>query len=268
MPTYLCATCGTSFAPAAAPPRSCPICEEERQYVPAGGQAWTTTAALAAGHRNAWRRHQPGLYSLQTVPAFAINQRAFLVRTPQGHILWDCIALLDEATREIIAALGGLAGIALSHPHYYTTMQDWAAAFDVPVHLHAADRAHVVRPDDRLRFWEGDSLPLAERLTLVRAGGHYAGGTVLHWAEGEGVLLVGDIVQVTPGARGVSFQWSYPNMLPLSAARLRQLTDRLAPWRYQRIYGAFLGQEVAQGGEAMVAACAARYRRLLEAPAT
>jgi hypothetical protein len=214
--TFLCATCGTSYSDLPQPPQRCPVCEDERQFVPASGQAWTTREALADAHRNAWARHEPGLLSLQTVPAFAINQRAFLLCTPQGNILWDCIALLDPATEELVHGLGGLSAIAISHPHYYTTMQDWAAAFGATIHLHAADRDWVMRPSPKIHFWEGDMLALSSAVTLIRAGGHFPGGTVLHWAtaaEGRGALLAGDIVQVTPGAHRVSFMWSYPNMM-------------------------------------------------------
>jgi hypothetical protein len=267
MTVYLCRACGTSYPDAAAPPERCPICEDERQYVPADGQAWVGREALADLHRNAWRQHEPGLLSVQTVPAFAINQRAFLLATPGGNVLWDCLPLFDAATEAIVRALGGLVAIAVSHPHYYSAMQDWAAAFGATIHLHAADRQWVMRPDPAIRFWDGDSLEIAPGATLVRLGGHFAGGTVLHWGTGAdraGVLLAGDILQVTPGAHRVSFMWSYPNMLPLSAAEVRRLVARLAPWRYERIHGAFAGQDVPRDGPAIVARSAARYCALIE----
>ena len=266
MTVFLCATCGTSFPEAAAPPPACPICEDERQYVPRDGQAWTTRTALAARHRNAWRRHEAGLLSLQPVPRFAIDQRAFLLTTPAGNLLWDCVALLDEATEAIVRALGGLTAVAISHPHYYAAMQDWAAAFGCPVHLHAADRAWIMRPSQAIRLWEGDEFPVLPGATLLRLGGHFDGGTVLHWtgaADGEGVLLAGDIVQVTPAARRVSFQWSYPNMMPLPAATVRQIAGRLAGRRFARLYGAFPGQDIDADAEAIVARSAARYVALL-----
>ena len=266
MTVFLCSACGTSYPDAPVPPETCPICMDERQYVPASGQSWTTGEALAGPHRNAWELHEPNLASIQTVPAFAINQRAFLLRTPRGNVLWDCIALLDPATIELIRALGGVHAIAVSHPHYYTTVQDWAAAFGATVHLHGADQAWLMRPDTSIRFWEGDTLDLLPGVTLIRAGGHFAGGTVLHWAattDGQGALLAGDIVQVTPGARRVSFMWSYPNMMPLAAPEVRRVLSLLAPWPYARIYGAFKGQEVLQGGPALVASSAARYIELL-----
>jgi hypothetical protein len=267
MSIFLCAACGASFPEAPAAPARCPICEDERQYVPAAGQAWMVGEALAATHRNAWHLHEPGLLSLQTVPAFAINQRAFLLLTPAGNILWDCIALLDPATETLIRGLGGLQAIAVSHPHYYATMQDWAAAFRAPIHLHAADRDWVMRPDPAIRLWEGERLELVPGVALVRAGGHFRGSTVLHWADtadGAGALLTGDVVQVAPDARRVSFMWSYPNMIPLPAAEIRRIAAQLAPLAYARIYGAFLGQDVKGDGPAIVARSAARYVKLLE----
>jgi glyoxylase-like metal-dependent hydrolase (beta-lactamase superfamily II) len=269
MTIFLCLACGTSYPAADHPPDRCPICEDERQFVPSAGQGWASQEALAEGHRNAWVQHEPGLLSLQTVPAFAINQRAFLLKTPAGNVLWDCIALLDPATIALVRGLGGLAAIAISHPHFYTTMQDWAAAFDAPIHLHAADRDWLMRLSPSVTVWDGAALEVLPGVTLVHVGGHFPGSTVLHWAagaEGAGVLLSGDTVQVTPGARRVSFMWSYPNLMPLPALAVRRIAGRLAPWSYERIYGVFPGQDVASGGSALVARCAARYEELLEWP--
>ncbi len=48
MDAYICTACGTQNAPGDKPPAQCAICEEERQYVPAAGQSWTTLKSLAA----------------------------------------------------------------------------------------------------------------------------------------------------------------------------------------------------------------------------
>ena len=138
----LCKTCGTAYD---TQPERCPICEDERQYVPASGQAWIDFDTVTATHTNKWQQLEPRLFGIKTDPAFAINQRALLLRTPHGNILWDCIANLDSATRTLITALGGISAMAISHPHYYTTMQEWAAAFDAPLYLHASDREWVMR---------------------------------------------------------------------------------------------------------------------------
>ena len=122
MPAFICETCGSQFTPSDAPPPSCPICEDERQFVPPGGQRWTTLDALARRHFNCYQQHEPGLIGIGTVPKFSIGQRALILRAPEGNILWDCIPFIDAATVEIVKALGGLTGIAISHPHYYGTM--------------------------------------------------------------------------------------------------------------------------------------------------
>ena len=255
----LCKTCGTSYDTTTGAVERCAICEDERQYVPVGGQQWVDFDTVVTSHTNKWQQLEPGLLSLKTVPKFAINQRAILLTTPHGNILWDCIATLDPATRTLIDALGGLHAIAISHPHYYTTMQDWAAAFDAPVYLHASDRKWVMRDSPALRFWEGETQDLLPGIRLLRLGGHFAGGTVLHWDCGSGVLLAGDILQVTPGADRVSFMWSYPNMLPLPGAAVSAITDRLREAPFQRLYGAFEGQNITENAHDIVMQSGQKY---------
>jgi hypothetical protein len=140
---------------------------------------------VTATHSNKWQQLEPRLFGIKTVPAFAINQRALLLQTPHGNILWDCIANLDPATKALVTALGGISAIAISHPHYYTTMQEWAAAFDAPVYLHASDRVGHARQPGHSFLGGGcaGDFPVGH---LLRLGGHFAGGTVLHWQEGEG----------------------------------------------------------------------------------
>src|SRR6266446_6836276 len=112
MPAYICTTCGTQYAPTPQPPASCPICDDERQFVTPAGQSWTTLDVLARRNMNAWRELEPNLIQIVTFPAFGIGQRAQLLRTPQGNILWDCISLVDRATIEMTNAMGGLTCIA------------------------------------------------------------------------------------------------------------------------------------------------------------
>jgi len=190
---FLCVTCGTEYPHSSEPPSACSICLDERQYVGLQGQQWTTLHELRGEHSNEFVELEPGLTAIKTQPQFAINQRALFVETPEGNVLWDCIALLDPATEAFIRDRGGLRAIAISHPHYYTTMGRWSKEFgDVPVYLHHADREHVVNPGPHLHFWDGDTLPLDAGITLIRCGGHFEGGTVLHWpgtADRKGALL-------------------------------------------------------------------------------
>src|SRR6266436_848323 len=205
MPAYVCVTCGTQFPGSAASPDKCPICTDERQFVPRSGQAWTTLDAMRWIYRNSFRQYEPALLGVGTIPEFGIRQRALLLRAPAGNVLWDCITFIDDATVSVIEALGGISAIAISHPHYYGTMVECSHAFGTaPIYLHQCDRQWVMRPDPAIHFWSGDRLELSADLTLINAGGHFEGGTVMHWrsgAAGRGALLAGDILQVVPDFR-------------------------------------------------------------------
>jgi hypothetical protein len=263
MPPYICVTCGAQFAESATPPARCSICEDERQYVGWGGQVWTTLDELRAGHRVAWKREAPGLEGIGVEPRFAIGQRALLVRTPQGNVLWDCIPLVDEPVVEAVRALGGVRAIAVSHPHYYGGVVEWSRALGgVPVYLHAADQRWIMRPDAVIRLWDGDTMALSPGVTLVRCGGHFDGATVLHWADGaggRGCLLAGDVVQVAEDRRHVSFMYSYPNFIPLGPRAVRRIVAALEPFQYDEIFGAWWGRNILGGARAAVTRSAARY---------
>jgi glyoxylase-like metal-dependent hydrolase (beta-lactamase superfamily II) len=267
MPHSICTTCGTQFAETAEPPDGCAICLDERQYVGHQGQHWTTLERLRQSHWQSIRRVDERLMGIGVAPAFAIGQRALLIQSPAGNILWDCVALLDSSLIELLAGLGGLAAIAISHPHYYTTMVDWARAFNCPVYLHAADRRWVMRPDEAIQFWEGETKALGDGITLVRCGGHFEGGTVLHWrdgAHGAGALLTGDIIQVAQARSRVSFMYSYPNLIPLSAASVQRIVDAVEPFAFDCIHGAFWDWTVVQDAKQAVHRSAARYRLALQ----
>ena len=183
MPAFICTACGTQYPDSAQAPSQCRICEEERQYVPEAGQGWTTLEALAKSHVNQFREYEPGVTGIGA--GFAIGQRALLLQTPGGNILWDCVATLNDATVSAIKAKGGLKAIAISHPHFYTAMGEWARAFDCPIHLHAADKDWIVNPSPAVQLWDGETHRLWDGVTLIRCGGHFEGGTVLHWQEAK-----------------------------------------------------------------------------------
>lgn len=268
----VCITCGTQFEGGAAPD-ACPICTDERQFVGPGGQEWTTLERLRSEHRIAFREQGDDLLGMVAEPRFAIGQRALLVPaaapdTAASNILWDCIALIDEAAIRIVEALGGIGAIAISHPHYYTTMVEWSRAFGgIPIYIHERDRPWVMRSDPNVVFWQGQTLGIGDGLTLIRLGGHFPGAQVLHWAgagEGRGALLSGDILQVVADRRFVSFMYSYPNYIPLSAASVERMVAALEPYRFQRIYGAFMDAVVERDGKGALRRSAERYLRALE----
>lgn len=263
MDNYICVQCGVQFAASKTPPAACPICEDDRQYANWHGQQWTTLAQLQTTHQNTLRPEGPGLIGIGTEPSFAIGQRGLLVQAQGGNVLWDCITLIDAATVDAVNALGGLTAIAISHPHYFSTMVEWSHAFGgAPIYLHEALQPWVMRPDPAIHYWRGDSHTLRPGLTLLRPGIHFEGGTVLHWAEGahgQGAILAGDIFQVVSDRRYVSFMYSYPNLIPEKPAIIRQALDLVEPYPFDHIYGAWWDRNVIGDAKAALARSAARY---------
>lgn len=266
MPCFICITCGVQYANSDEPPDHCAVCEDERQFVGWGGQLWTTLEELREGHENTFLQEEPGLVSIATKPFFGIGQRALLVVSESGSVLWDCTVLCREAV-DRIEALGGITAIAISHPHFYSMVVEWSAALgDVPVYLHADDSEWVQRPDSRIVAWEGEALRIATGITLVRCGGHFAGGSVLHWkagAGGRGALLTGDIIQVVQDRRWVSFMYSYPNLIPQSAASVQRVSAAVEPYEFERIYGAWPGRMILEDAKGAVKRSAERYVRTI-----
>lgn len=267
MPHHICTTCGTQFVDSPEPPEVCLICLDERQYIGFGGQQWSTLDQIRRTHYTVLQAKEPGLIGIGMTPKFAIGQRALLIRTQAGNVLWDCIPLIDDSLVDSVRAMGGISGIAISHPHYYTTMAEWSRIFDCPIFLHAADREWIMRPDPAIQFWDGETRRIGGGLTLIRCGGHFEGGTVLHWldgAEGKGALLSGDIIQVVPDRRWVSFMHSYPNLIPLPAAKVRKIVEAVEPFGFDWIYGAWWDLNVIGDGKAAVRRSAERYIHALE----
>jgi hypothetical protein len=264
---HLCVTCGTQFPPAEHSPERCPICEDERQFVGLQGQQWIAFDKLQQTHRNSFHQEGEGIWGIATVPAFGIGQRALLVRTGAGNILWDCISLVNPDTVALINALGGISAIAISHPHYYTSMVEWSRAFGgVPIYLHESDREWVQRRDVSITFWQGETYALGNGLTLIRVGGHFPGFQVLHSAEaehGHGALFTGDQPQVCPDKRFVSFMYSYPNFVPLNGASVRRIVSVLEPFAFTKLYGAWPNFVVQRDAKEVLRRSAERYLRAL-----
>lgn len=264
---FICRTCGVQFAATAQPPERCPICDDARQYIGPNGQQWTTLAALQTDHHNIIKPVAPNLTGIGTHPSFAIGQRALLVQTPAGNVLWDCISLLDDPTIAAVRALGGIAAFAISHPHFYSAMVEWSEAFDAPIYLHVDDRQWVMRPDPAITFWEGETHTLMDGITLIRCGGHFAGSAALHWAagaEGRGALLTGDTIQVVSDRRYVTFMYSYPNSIPLPASAIRQIIASVAPFPFDTLYGGWWDRIVAPDAKDAVTRSAERYISMIE----
>ena len=267
MNNYICQTCGTQFAATAVPPTHCPICEDERQYVGWEGQQWTTLAELQKDRHNEIKTVAPNLTGMGTSPGFAIGQRALLLQTEQGNVLWDCISLLDEATITAVNELGGIDAITISHPHFYSAMIEWSRAFDAPIYLHESNREWVSRPDSAIQYWQGETMQLWDGVTLIRGGGHFVGSSILHWVDAnnsQGSIFTGDTIMVVADRRYVSFMYSFPNLIPLSADKVQAIVNKVIPYEFEQVYSAWWGKVVEQDGKTAVLRSAERYIQAIQ----
>ncbi len=268
MTCFICETCGTQYAESATPPQRCPICEDDRQYVGPDGQRWTTHQSL--GWRYRLRiEEDDSLLAIGMPSGFAIPQRALLLTTGAGNILWECVSLVTDEALAALQVRGGVRRIVISHPHFYSSMVEWSDALGgVPILLHAADREWVQRPSPRIEFWNGDTRRLSDDVTLIRCGGHFPGSTALHWKSGPrkgSALFSGDALQVVADRRHVSFMFSYPNYIPMPPSDVRAMRERLAGYRFEDVYGYSWGLNIIGGGRAAVDGSFERYLRAVAA---
>lgn len=267
MKNYICRTCGIQYAASRRPPAECIICRDERQYVGWNGQQWTTLGEMVRGnYRNEIRKIEPGLYGIGTEPRFAIGQRSLLVVTKHGNILWDPISYLDRECVEQIHKRGGIQAISASHPHFYAAMVEWSRAFEkAPIYLPQADNKWVMRPDPAIKFFRHchEILPGA---TIMQCGGHFEGSSVLHWAhgsEGRGALLAGDTIMVAMDRKSASFMYSYPNLIPLSPDKVREIVRRIRPYAFDRLYSAWWDRDIAGEAKRAVFRSVDRYLKMV-----
>lgn len=240
MDFWICTTCAVEHAERV---DVCAICADERQWVPAAGQQWTTLEERAAsGCRTEVVELEPDLYGISSRPAAGIGQQAKLLCTSSGNLLWDPIGYLDDEAVDRVRELGGAAAIAASHPHMFGVQVEWSRALDdAPVLVAEADLRWVARPDDAIEAWSGDR-EILPGVTLAQPGGHFPGSAVVHWrdgADGNGVLLSGDTIAANPDRTSVGFMRSYPNKIPLSGAVVERVAKHVERFGFDRLYSNF-----------------------------
>jgi glyoxylase-like metal-dependent hydrolase (beta-lactamase superfamily II) len=253
MDRWICATCAVEYPGGEEPPQRCPICEDERQYVPETGQVWTTLDRLAGeGHRVEIGELEPGLHGITAIGRVGIGQTAKLVQTSAGNLLWDPTGYVDDAALEKVRDLGGVAYVVASHPHMYGVQTAWAHALGARVLVAEADREWLQRPDDTVEFW-GGTRELLPGVTIETVGGHFPGSAIARWdgADGRGVVLAGDTFFPGPTRRWVTFMRSYPNSIPLSAAVVERIARAVTARRFDRAYGNFANVIPSDAAEAV-----------------
>ena len=121
---WICQTCAVEHAERV---EVCLICADERQWVPAEGQLWTTLDELAAdGHHAEIALLEPDLYAITATPSTGIGQQSKLLRTPAGNLLWDPVGYVDGDISARVLELGDVRAIVASHPHMYGVQVEWS----------------------------------------------------------------------------------------------------------------------------------------------
>lgn len=252
----ICNTCGTQFdVPYCSPLKNCRICDDPRQYVPSGGQVWTSLAKLKGRHENHFEQDPTDkrIWFITTEPKCGIGERAALLETSNGNVLWDLIAYIDEMTVDFVNSKGGLKAIVISHPHFYTTHLEWARIFSCPVYVAIEDEKWLNRADheNTRKFIRDPTMQILPGVTAIKTGGHFDGSMVLHW---NNKLFIADSlftvpsalyhVDRPPGTTSYAFMWSIPNMIPLPPSEIHRIWRALKPFSFEATYGGFSGQDV------------------------
>ncbi|HEX8021470.1 hypothetical protein [Mucilaginibacter sp.] len=259
--TIICSTCGTQLLAKPDIPAFCPICTDDRQYVPESGQQWTFPAELEYSTIKITQLNEH-LYALKIVPDFAIAQRALLLISPGGNVLWDCIPYLDKSTIDFIRAKGGLKAIAFSHPHYYSNMDDWANEFDCPIYIHQNDAEWMPFKTPHIRLWNGDRMNLWDGINIVHIGGHFAGSCVLHVAglTPQGTMLCGDTFNIARSKRHMAIMYSYPNIILVTKTAFAKAYQKASQLNFDTVYGAFENQDIEGNAMEIFGASMQRYK--------
>lgn len=256
----MCVFCANEFPPGETPPAMCPICDDDRQWLPESGPGFMPLDE-SADNALTTDEVESGLTALTVRPSVGIGQRGFVIATSDGNILWEPPGFIGPALVEWLERHGGLAAVAASHPHLVGASVSLSHRFGrVPVYYNDFDRRWVTRPDPVIEFWT-DTADLPGGVRLVRCGGHFPGSAVLHLpdaANGRGAILTGDTVKGVMQPGMVTFMRSYPNMIPLSPRLVRQIVDRIGELRFDRLYDAF-GVVIDHDARGVVETSARRY---------
>lgn len=260
----ICQRCGTQFPTSDRyEVKTCHICDDLRSSVPPSGQTFTTHSEIAKGCQNDFVTYaaNPNILSIVTRPKVAIGQRAILIRTPTGNILWDCVTLLDESTISRIEELGGLKAIVISHPHYFTTHTQWGRAFRCPVYLALEDKVWTTMESSHQVFLANEETTIeGTGAVAIKLGGHFPGPMVLLY---ERRLFIADTLCTTPAGIGkwevdgtgalrqkpqglntFSFMWSIPNLIPLGADEMLRMWKILKKHDFTATHGAFVHEDI------------------------
>lgn len=223
-------------------PTWCPVCLDHRHAVPRRGWDFRTPNDLAGRWRTVWRQIEPGLWRFTNDPQLGIGGAGYLVKRPEGNVAFEACAWYSEVALAWIAALGGVAWAAASHPHAYGGLWQLQERFGCEVSVQRHDLAWS--GSFRCTWPFDDFLDLGGGLTLHHTGGHFDGYAVLHSVPRR-LLFSGDALKLERSpddprsAEALSTHKSHVRAVPLTPVELRRYRDVFARLAFDQTWTPF-----------------------------
>lgn len=260
----ICKTCGTRYHPDNFDVTKCPICLDERQFVKDGEQYWVSYDEIQQNYLIHINQLRSDVFELKMLPDFAIGQKAHLLITSNGNVLWDCLPFFDKPTADFISAKGGLKLIAISHPHFYGIMDEWAHYFNCPIYLNSKDENWIMDNQRNIQLWNSDMIEIFPHIHIVNVEGHFPGSSVLFYdqANKPGTIFTGDSIYLSRDKKHLSSMYSYPNLIPLKPAILFEVFARIRKLDFDSLYGAFSWQNLEKGAKSIFRHSYEKHQRI------
>lgn len=243
LPAYVCTNCGF-WQKRFGRPFSCPVCEDFRHVLPAGGFEMLDLEEALRGARCTWEEVEAGVWRYGLAEPLGISPNGYVVVRPGGNVAFEAPPLLDEGALEHIASLGGVAYASASHPHTYGALWQIAERFGPGVAIQRGDLGWARAFGVTLPF--DDRLDLPGGLTLLHTGGHFDGHSVLHDGA-NGRLFIGDAVKLEldaadPAGRtadGISTHKAFVRRIPLTPEEARGYREVFAALEFDQTFTPF-----------------------------
>ena len=238
MTPYLCTNCGF-WQRHFAVPHTCPVCTDFRHTPPEEGFYFLTPDAADAETRTVWAGADTDVVTFSTNPRLGIGPNGYLLKHPAGNVFFDGTAYYSPEALNLIASLGGIKWLSASHPHAYGALWQLQERFAPTVAVQLQDLGWTNAFETNWPFDE--RLEIAPGLTLVHTGGHFAGHTILHWAEKK-LLFAGDMVKFHWDAGkpvGLSTHKGFNRKIPMSHAEIRRYAEAVQDLDFDTVYTSF-----------------------------
>jgi len=239
MTPYLCTNCGF-WQRYFTVPSSCPICLDFRHTPPEDGFRFLTPDGIAQETTTTVLiTDDPRIVTFENSPCIGIGPNGYLIQHPEGNVFFDGTAYYDPEALRFIEALGGIKWLTASHPHAYGALWQLQERFAPTVAIQVEDLPWTTAFQTAWPFDE--TFELAPGLTLIHTGGHFAGHTILHWADRK-LLFAGDMVKFHSEnglLTSISTHKGFNRKIPMSHAEIRRYAAAIETLEFDMVFTSF-----------------------------